>query len=87
MPSTGLLHSAMFSPSISAPYKHLGLQFIPLGGIHLDNARDYLSSDLICAIGGSWIAKRDLILMESWETIRNNASDITRLINEVKSNK
>ena len=59
--------------NMAAPYQHLGLDFIPLGGLNANNMSDYLSSPLISAIGGSWIAKRDLIAAQDWETIEANA--------------
>lgn len=67
--------------SIVNPYQYLGLQFIPLGGCNLANAKEYLSSDLITAIGGSWIADRSLIQAENWIKITENALAITNLIN------
>jgi 2-dehydro-3-deoxyphosphogluconate aldolase/(4S)-4-hydroxy-2-oxoglutarate aldolase len=70
--------------SMSAPYQYLGLQFIPLGGVNMSNARNYLESPLITAIGGSWVANRQLIQAEEWDTIRNNAKQIRDLITEIK---
>ena len=61
-PSGGLAYLT----SMAAPYAHLDLQFIPLGGLHSGNAADYLKSPLIMALGGSWIAKRSLIRGEEW---------------------
>ena len=37
--------------SMSAPYNHLGLKFIPLGGVNMSNAEKYLRSPLISAVG------------------------------------
>ena len=61
--------------SMAAPYQHLGIDFIPLGGLNAKNMTSYLSSPLISAIGGSWIAKRDLIAAENWEQIEDNARE------------
>lgn len=69
---------------MSAPYNHLGLQFIPLGGCNIDNAATYLESPLITAIGGTWIAKRPLIQSEDWDAITNNAREIRTLINKIQ---
>lgn len=66
--------------SMAAPYKHLGLTFIPLGGIKPENASGYLSSPLVCAVGGSWIATRSLIDSGDWDTVTRNAREIRRLI-------
>jgi len=68
-----------------APYQYLGLKFIPLGGCNMSNARSYLESSLISAIGGSWIAKRPLIQGEKWDEITANAKEITDLISEIRN--
>lgn len=70
--------------SMVAPYQYLGLKFIPLGGCNIKNAETYLSSSLITAIGGSWLAKRPLILDENWEQITKNAQEIRNLINKTR---
>lgn len=70
--------------SMAAPYLHLGLQFIPLGGVNQENAEQYLNSNLIAAIGGSWIAQRTLIQNEDWATITTNALNITTLIKKIR---
>ncbi len=61
--------------AMAAPYKHLGVSFIPLGGLNLANMGDYLSSPLVAAIGGSWIAPAKLIEAKDWVAIRKNAED------------
>ncbi|MFR9500488.1 MAG: bifunctional 4-hydroxy-2-oxoglutarate aldolase/2-dehydro-3-deoxy-phosphogluconate aldolase [Rikenellaceae bacterium] len=66
-----------------APYRYLGLKFIPLGGVSQENAAEYLKSDLITAIGGSWIAKRHLIEAGDWATIEDNARKVRELINNL----
>ena len=70
--------------SMSAPYNYLGLKFIPLGGCNIENAPSYLQSDLITAIGGTWVAKRNLIQAEDWTTITNNAKEIRDLITKIR---
>ena len=67
--------------NIAAPYHHLGLKFIPLGGINLDNLLDYLWSDLIAAVGGSWLAPRDLIAAGDWKQIEANAREARAKVN------
>ena len=71
--------------SMSAPYNYLDLKFIPLGGCNIYNAPSYLQSDLITAIGGTWVAKRPLIQSEDWSTITNNAREIRNLITKIRS--
>lgn len=63
--------------SMVAPYRHLGLRFIPLGGVSQSNMRDWLDSPLIAAVGGSWIAPRNLIQAGDWAAIRQLAAEAT----------
>ena len=74
--SGGLKHWA----SRGAPYKHLGLGFIPRGGLWVDNAAKYLSSPLVLAIGGSWLATPALIESHDWDKITANAKEAVGLI-------
>lgn len=68
-----------FLSSMNAPYAHLGLRYIPLGGLNAKNAPDYLREEFVPAVGGSWIAPRDLIGREDWPAIKRNASDASQL--------
>lgn len=71
--------------SMSAPYNYLDLKFIPLGGCNMNNAADYLRSDLITAIGGSWVARRNLIQSKDWNSIKSNAKEISDLVLKIKT--
>lgn len=75
--SGGLAHLK----NIAAPFAHLGLKFVPLGGINLSNMLDYLGSGLIAAIGGSWLAPRDIIAAQDWSRIESNAREARELVN------
>ena len=59
--------------SFAAPYKHLGLRYIPLGGLNAQNMSDYLKEPLVLALGGSWVAKRELIQQKDFKSITDNA--------------
>ena len=65
---------AAYIKAIYAPYKYLQVQFLPLGGLTLDNIEDYLQYDFITAVGGSWIAPANLIADENWSLITERAS-------------
>ena len=45
--------------SIAAPYKHLGIKFMPTGGVTIDNAADWLAVPEVSAAGGTWLNKAD----------------------------
>jgi len=70
--------------SMAAPYRHLGLRFVPLGGLNAGNLGSYLENPLIGAIGGSWIAPREAIREGNWEAIRMNAQEVARIAAEVR---
>ncbi|QDT13836.1 bifunctional 4-hydroxy-2-oxoglutarate aldolase/2-dehydro-3-deoxy-phosphogluconate aldolase [Planctomycetes bacterium K23_9] len=70
--------------SISAPYNHLGLQYVPLGGINAANMVDYLRSPIVPAVGGSWIATRQLIAEQQWESIAANAKEARREVDRLR---
>jgi len=70
--------------SMAAPYTHLGVRFVPLGGLNPDNVRNYLSSSLVLAVGGSWIAPRDAIRQEDWAAIRNNAYQARAIVDGLR---
>ncbi|MCF7944654.1 MAG: bifunctional 4-hydroxy-2-oxoglutarate aldolase/2-dehydro-3-deoxy-phosphogluconate aldolase [Spirochaetia bacterium] len=59
--------------SMHAPYAHLGLSFIPLGGINQQNLPLYAKESSICGIGGSWIASKKLISEQRWDKITEQA--------------
>jgi 2-dehydro-3-deoxyphosphogluconate aldolase / (4S)-4-hydroxy-2-oxoglutarate aldolase len=70
--------------NMAAPYAHRNVRFIPLGGLSLANARSYLEDPRILAIGGSWIAKRELIERRDWKTITQNAREICELVSDIR---
>ena len=45
--------------SFAAPYKHLGIKFMPTGGVTIDNAADWLAVPEVSAAGGTWLNKAD----------------------------
>ena len=63
--------------TLAAPYKHLGIKFLPLGGLKLENTAEWLADPLIAACGGSWIAPAKLIAAGEWDAIRANAAAAT----------
>ncbi len=57
--------------SISAPYKHLGLRFMPTGGVTSKNAADYLALKEVAAVGGTWLGKSSDLDADNWDVIEN----------------
>jgi 2-dehydro-3-deoxyphosphogluconate aldolase/(4S)-4-hydroxy-2-oxoglutarate aldolase len=55
--------------TFAGPYAHTGVKFIPLGGLNVKNAPDYLKLPIVAAIGGSWIADKKTIADKNWAQI------------------
>ncbi len=43
--------------AMAQPYRHLGIKFMPTGGVSVENAAEYLAVPEIAAVGGTWLAK------------------------------
>lgn len=59
--------------TMAAPFAHLGVRFIPLGGINLASLPQWLASPSVLCVGGSWLAPREVIQRHDWATLRQNA--------------
>ena len=55
--------------TLSGPFGHTGVKFIPLGGVSAGTLREYLDAPGVAAVGGSWIADRNLIKAGDWAGI------------------
>jgi len=71
--------------NMATPYEHLGVRFIPLGGINPQNMCVYLDEAIVAAIGGSWIANRALIQHQDWDQIRTNAKEAALIADGAKA--
>ena len=71
--------------SINAPYAHLGLKFIPLGGLTRENFSAYLEMPAVTAVGGSWLAPREAIKNNDWKLITGEASKAVAIINAIRN--
>ena len=54
--------------SLIAPYRHLGVRFMPTGGVKPANVETYLAIPEVAAVGGTWLNGADA------ETIRSAAA-------------
>lgn len=71
--------------SLAAPYAHLGVRYIPLGGLNMKNMADYLREPAVLALGGSWIAPRKQILQQDWSGITATAAAAVNLVKEIRN--
>lgn len=70
--------------AVSAPYAHLGVKFIPTGGVNIKNLEEYLALPQVLSVGGTWIAKKDLISEKRWDDIKKNAQEAIAIAKRVR---
>lgn len=70
--------------SAAAPLAHLGVRFLPLGGIDDGNLADYLRDRSVLAVGGSWIAPPQSIRQQDWSGITARARRASELVAAVR---
>ena len=66
--------------ALSAPYTNV--RFMPTGGIHPGNVRDYLACPSIFACGGSWMVPRDKINAGRFDEIEQLTAQAATLTKE-----
>jgi 2-dehydro-3-deoxyphosphogluconate aldolase/(4S)-4-hydroxy-2-oxoglutarate aldolase len=67
--------------SISAPYLHKNIKFIPTGGLNTSNLPEYLKMTSVMAVGGTWIARTATINSANWSDITFNCREALNIVN------
>lgn len=80
-PSGGLAYLR----NMTAPYTHLGLRYIPLGGINETSAASYLAEASVAALGGSWIAPSELIRQRDFIEITARAQRARNIVAQARA--
>jgi len=65
--------------SLIAPYKHLGIRFMPTGGVTTANVMEYLALREVAAVGGTWLGKAEEIKAGNWNKIRETVKQAVAL--------
>ncbi len=71
--------------SMNNPYAYLGLSYIPLGGVNLQNLHSWAQLKPVVAVGGTWIAPRSLIAEQNWPEITKRAVEAKQAWCEARS--
>lgn len=69
-----------FLKSLIAPYKHLGIRFMPTGGVTQNNVKDYLSLPEVAAVGGTWLGKASDMESGNWASIEQTVADAVAIV-------
>jgi 2-dehydro-3-deoxyphosphogluconate aldolase / (4S)-4-hydroxy-2-oxoglutarate aldolase len=69
--------------ALSDPFPQL--RFIPTGGVKLESLAEYLQMEKIHAVGGSWMAKRQMIANENFDEIARLAEEASTLVMQIRT--
>lgn len=69
--------------AMSDPFPQL--RFIPTGGIRLENVTEYLQMEKIHAVGGSWMARRQMIADRKFDEITRMAKQASEVVKQIRS--
>jgi 2-dehydro-3-deoxyphosphogluconate aldolase/(4S)-4-hydroxy-2-oxoglutarate aldolase len=78
-PAEALGGTAMLA-AISAPYAHLGLQFLPTGGVNAGNLTSYLNLPAVLGAGGTWIAKKEELVAGKMDLIVRRCREVADIV-------
>lgn len=70
--------------NISAPFAHLGLKFIPTGGVTLATIADWIALPEVAAVGGTWIARAEDMRDGDWKGIVSRARAAVDRVKEIR---
>ena len=71
--------------ALSAPYKHVGIRFMPTGGVNPANLETYLKLGTVAAVGGTWIAKTEDLANGKWDDIRSRCQAALQIVAKVRA--
>ncbi len=71
--------------ALSGPYQHTGVRFVPTGGVNANNLEAYLSVDVVLAVGGTWIAKKEDFAGGAWDAITQRCKAVTKIVAQVRA--
>jgi 2-dehydro-3-deoxyphosphogluconate aldolase/(4S)-4-hydroxy-2-oxoglutarate aldolase len=70
--------------ALAAPYGHLGVKFMPTGGVSQANLEEYLKNEAVLCVGGTWIASKELIKEKKWAEIRDNCRKAMEVVRKLR---
>ncbi len=66
--------------ALIGPFKHLGIKYIPLGGIDASNVKKYFDLKEVLAVGGSWMVKQEYVSAGQWDIVEKNIKEAAALV-------
>lgn len=69
--------------ALAAPFGQV--KFLPTGGVSENNLAEFIGNKSVCAVGGSWVCKKDDVLNHDWDKITALASNAVKIIKETRA--
>jgi len=70
--------------ALSAPYRHMGVRFVPTGGVNTGNLESYLALDTVAAVGGTWVATKDDIAAGRWADVQQRCRNAVETVRQLR---
>ncbi len=61
-------------------YSHMGIEFMPLGGVKIENVKEYLQESNVFSCGGSWLCPRDVLAKKDWAELKKRFKEASDLL-------
>ncbi len=71
--------------ALAATYAHLGVHYVPTGGVNTGNLASYLALNVVAAVGGTWIATKQDIAEGKWQTITDRCKQALEIVAKVRA--
>lgn len=69
--------------AVAPVYSHTNVKFMPLGGVKLENVKEYLSQPNVFSCGGSWLCPASLLEKKDWKEIYRRFKEAHELLKEI----
>jgi len=81
----GALGGPKYLQALAGPYRHTAVRFVPTGGVSPENLADYLALDVVAAVGGTWLAKRDDVAAGNWPEITARCRAAVQIVERARA--
>lgn len=71
--------------ALSAPYKHMGVRFMPTGGVSPANLEAYLQMETVSAVGGTWLARKEDLAQGRWEEVARRCAAAVQAVTRARA--
>ncbi len=71
--------------ALAAPYAHLGVKFLPTGGVNAANLGWYLDIPSVAAVAGTWLATKADIAAGKWSVISDRCKEAVEIVAQARA--